>query len=487
MNVGFYNFTKRENSTLQPGVGVVRDDFACKLKDNCSIISPVIELVVPTGYTITSLINYNYCYIQDFSRFYFVADKVFLTNNIIEYHLECDVLASFRQQIGSASEYVLRSASTYDTDVLDDLYPMNAVVSFDEGTVTAPGVTPVSYQWNPFNGMTGMIVVGIINSATQIKNGAVTYYKISYTTLCNMMQYLLSSAGYFNLNPTEISDNLAKALVNPIQYITEAFYVPYDWGTPYVEEHLKMGWWDLPTDGNYKGTPLAGIPNINDIGGAIATQKFYIPMHPQAGTRGRYMRCAPWSRYMLHAGPFGNIPIDPANITNSDYITCEVYGNMFGDVYLKIKNQYGHVISTHRASVKHTYCIGQINNDPSAFLGGLLNTAGSFMNIASNPGGAIAGTASGIISNQHNLYPQCQTSGTNASGAENGIYWTLVGEFHNAVNDDNTHRGRPLCQVKTISTLSGYILVADADIAVPGTAEENEKIKAYMNGGFYYE
>ena len=58
MNVGFYNFTKRENSTLQPGVGVVRDDFACKLKDNCSIISPVIQLVVPTGYTITSLINY---------------------------------------------------------------------------------------------------------------------------------------------------------------------------------------------------------------------------------------------------------------------------------------------------------------------------------------------------------------------------------------------------------------------------------------------
>ncbi len=109
------------------------------------------------------------------------------------------------------------------------------------------------------------------------------------------------------------------------------------------------------------------------------------------------------------------------------------------------------------------------------------------MNIASNPGGAIAGTASGIISNQHNLYPQCQTSGTNASGAENGIYWTLVGEFHNAVDDDNTHRGRPLCQVKTISTLSGYILVADADIAVPGTAEENEKIKGYMNGGFYYE
>ena len=487
MNVGFYNFTKRENSTLQPGQSIVRNDFNCKLKDNCSIISPIIELVVPAGFTTQALINYNYCYIGDFSRFYFVADKVFLTNNIIEYHLECDVLATYRQQIGAASEYVLRSASTYDTNVLDDLYPMNAEVSYANASITAPGVTPSSYQWNPFTGFTSMIVVGIINSSTQVKNGAVTYYKISYQTLSNMMQYLLSSAGYFNLNPTEISDNLAKALVNPIQYITEAFYVPYDWGTPYTAEHLKMGWWDLPTDGNYDGTPLAGYPEISDISTPLASQRFYLPIHPQSSARGRYMRCAPWTRYMLHAGPFGNIPIDPANVTNSDYITCEIYGNMFGDVLLKIKNQYGYVISQHRASVKHTYTVGQVNNDPSAFLGGLLSIGGSFMNVASNPIGAIGSTASGIISNQHNLYPQCQTSGSNASGADNGIYWTLVAEFHNAVDDDNIHRGRPLCQVKTISTLSGYILVSDADIAVPGTAEENEKIKGYMNGGFYYE
>ena len=486
MNVTFYNFPKRENSTKQPPSGVPGYTYDCKLKDEVSVINPHIIMSKPSARTWAEMIGFNYCYIGEFFRYYFIKDSIFLNANQIEYILECDVLGSFKTQIGASSEYVLRSASTYNTNVLDDLYPMNAQVSFDEGTVTAPGVTPVSTQWNPF-GSTGMIVVGIINSANQVKNGAVTYYKISYQTLCNMMQYLLSSAGYFNLNPTEISDNLAKALVNPIQYITEAYFVPYDWGTPYVEEHLKMGWWDLPTDGNYKGTPLAGFPDISDIGGAIATTKFYIPIHPQSSARGRYMRCAPWSRYMLHAGPFGNIPIDPANITNSDYITCKIYGNMFGDVYLKIENQYGHVISTHRASVKHTYCVGQINNDPSAFLGGILNTAGSFMNIASNPGGAIAGTASGIISNQHNLYPQCQTSGTNASGAENGIYWSLVGEFHNAVDDDNTHRGRPLCEVKTLNTLSGYILVADPDIACTCTADENNKIKSYLSSGFFYE
>lgn len=487
MNVTLYSFAKRENSTMQPPSGVPGYTYDCKLKEETSIITPHIIISKPAGRTWAEMIGFNYCYISEFFRYYFIRDSVFLNANQIEYILEVDALGTFKTQVGNSSEYVLRAASAYNTNVLDDLYPMNAEVFFSNATITAPGVTPSSYQWNPFSGSTAMIVVGIINSATQVKNGAVTYYKISYTTLCNMMQYLLSSAGYFNLNPAEISDNLAKALVNPIQYITEAFYVPYDWGTPYTAENLKMGWWDLPTDGNYLGTPLAGFPEISDISTPIASQNFYIPFHPQAGTRGRYMRCAPWSRYMLHAGPFGNIPIDPATITNSDYITCEVYGNMFGDVLLKIKNQYGYVISQHRACVKHTYTVGQINNDPSAFLGGLLNVGGSFVNAASNPVGAIAGTASGIISNQHNLYPQCQTSGTNASGADNGIYWTLVGEFHNAVDDDNTHRGRPLCQVKTINTLSGYIMVSDPDLSITGTAEENKMIKDYMAGGFYYE
>ena len=486
MNCIFYNFAKRENSTAQPPVGNPGYTYDCKLKDEVSVITPHIILSKPSDRTYAELIGFNYVFIGDFFRYYFVRDAIFINATQIEYVLECDVLGSFKTQIGNSSEYILRSASSYDTNVLDELYPMNAEVSFANGNTTAPGVTPETYQWNPFAG-SGMIIIGIINNSTTSKNGAVTYYKITYTALGNMINYLLSSAGYFNLNPTEISDNLAKALINPIQYITEAYYVPYDFGTPYTSEHLKLGWWDLPTDGTCDGTPMAGDPGISNISTPLFTQKFYIPFHPQAGTRGRYMRCAPWSRYMLHAGPFGNIPIDPATITNSDYITCNIFGNMFGDVLLQITNQYGYVISQHRANVKHTYTVGQINNDPSQFLSGLIGIGSSFAGAASNPIGSIAGAASGIISNQHNLYPQCQTAGANASGADNGIYWNLVAEFHNAVNDDNTHRGRPLCQVKKINTLSGYILVADPDLALTCTAEENIKIKNYLSSGFFYE
>ena len=486
MNCIFYNFAKRENSTAQPPVGNPGYTYDCKLKDEVSVITPHIILSKPSDRTYSELIGFNYVFISDFFRYYFVRDAIFINATQIEYVLECDVLGSFKTQIGNASEYVLRSASTYDPLILDDLYPMTADVSIHYGSVTAPGVTPASYEWNPFSGLSSMNIVGIINDSNTIKNGAVTYYKVSDTALANMMNYLLSSAGYFNLNPTEISDNLAKALVNPIQYVTEAYYLPYDWGSPYTAEHLKMGWWDLPTDGTCDGIPMAGAVAINTLS-PIASENFYLPIHPQASSRGSYLRCAPWTRYMLHAGPFGNIPIDPASVADSEYIICTIYGNMFGDVLLKIKNKFGQELSYHRANIKHTFCVGQINNDPSQFMAGLVNTAGSFMNTASNAIGSIAGTASGIMSNQHNLYPQCQTAGANGSGADNGIGWKLVAEFHNCVDDDNTHRGRPLCKVKTLNSLSGYILVADPDLSITGTAEENTKIKGYLSSGFYYE
>ena len=60
-------------------------------------------------------------------------------------------------------------------------------------------------------------------------------------------------------------------------------------------------------------------------------------------------------------------------------------------------------------------------------------------------------------------------------------------EFKTMVDDDNAQRGRPLCQKKQLSTIPGYLLIADPDIAISGTAEENVAVKAYMAAGFFYE
>ena len=68
MQVLFYNHAKRSNSTKLPTGGT---EIACVLKDECSVTSPVLELKTD-GYP-----TYNYAYISDFDRYYYVSDWKF--------------------------------------------------------------------------------------------------------------------------------------------------------------------------------------------------------------------------------------------------------------------------------------------------------------------------------------------------------------------------------------------------------------------------
>ena len=93
MNVYFFNFSKRRNSTGRPATPSTPTVNA-KLKDGCSIAKPVLEISA----TITGMDNvsqYNYAYIPDFERYYFVTDWI-LTGTIASVYLVVDPLASFR-------------------------------------------------------------------------------------------------------------------------------------------------------------------------------------------------------------------------------------------------------------------------------------------------------------------------------------------------------------------------------------------------------
>ena len=119
---------------------------------------------------------------------------------------------------------------------------------------------------------------------------------------------------------------------------------------------------------------------------------------------------------------------------------------------------------------------------------------GAGVNIAQSAGKVIAGDPAGIISGisgitsaADSILPQMRSQGTQGSFVNVWDQFYSYAEEHWVIDDDNVHRGRPLCKSVQISTLSGYILVSDPDIAISGTAEENTRIKSYMANGFFYE
>lgn len=89
------------------------------LRGATSKVAPIIEFSKP----ITYFNDYNYCYIADFKRYYFVTDMVSIRVGFTEIDLKVDVLTSFLTQnnIGNLEGFVGRcSNSTYYSNEIPD-------------------------------------------------------------------------------------------------------------------------------------------------------------------------------------------------------------------------------------------------------------------------------------------------------------------------------------------------------------------------------
>ena len=63
----------------------------------------------------------------------------------------------------------------------------------------------------------------------------------------------------------------------------------------------------------------------------------------------------------------------------------------------------------------------------------------------------------------------------------------MISEFFIPVDEDITHKGRPLCANKVLNTLSGYILCADGDLDISCMDEERASITDFLTTGFFWE
>ena len=130
MLVRFYTFTKKLNSTARP-TGTYTE-YDCVIKTSSDVITPTIELQM--GLT-TNPSAFNYCYIPDYNRYYWVKDRTFF-NHIWIATLNVDVLATWKPYIGNTDMYVLRSSTAYDGKILDTKYHTLADVRFSKVNIT---------------------------------------------------------------------------------------------------------------------------------------------------------------------------------------------------------------------------------------------------------------------------------------------------------------------------------------------------------------
>lgn len=90
------------------------DTLTGTLRDESSVMDPVITIER------SSLTGFNYVYIQEFGRYYFVTEVESVRDNLIRMHLHCDVLKSFDAGIRSNTAIVSKSADKYNMLINDN-------------------------------------------------------------------------------------------------------------------------------------------------------------------------------------------------------------------------------------------------------------------------------------------------------------------------------------------------------------------------------
>ena len=467
LSVTLYEFKKRENSTKRPDSSATQRTHSAVLKMPTSLLRP--EISFDFGLKGNPSF-YNYAYISELgNRYYFIRDWTVSEGHIWTAHMEVDVLASWKASIGASTQYVTRSSFSSDGSIVDGLYPAKGDVTLRaESASIWPTVTAISG---------GSYVVGIVNNSADAI-GAVAYYVFSEAKFRAFMAYLMGDVSWTG-QIDDISVDLLKVLFNPMQYITSVMWYPDNAPAGEKVTSIPFGWWNLPVS----------AAKLKTSGVLPSAANITIPKHPQAATRGKYLNAAPFSQYMFDSRVWGVIPIDTTSIINEEALSMSYtvdYTTGIADMYLKA-GLSDYAIAVRRGQYGVPVQIAQIGQN---YLNMALTSVNGAANVAKNlfnPVGAITAGANMIGDMINASMPEFATSGSNGTVANFTSAPTLYAKFLPVVSDDNDDRGRPYCKKVQLSTLPGYQVIADPDLAIAGTSEENREIKNYLAGGYFYE
>ena len=312
--VYFKNVNKRENSNDRFSI-VGMTPVNVIFKAGTSLTHPSFEIQVDNTTDVVTYSQYNEVYVQSFDRYYFIRDWVNKGRKMI-CNCEVDVLASFWNDIKDQTFYIQRSTQAYNPDLPDGMYPTVGGYSTSVGSATSPLAVSSGTSY-------GCFVVGVINNQGGL--GGVDYYIMSYLVFISFCQKLFNISNFGTF--TDITDDVAKLIINPFQYITQCFWLPWEPGTIHAlgyttsTTNVYMGYWTLAL-----GATCYYLDNSTLSPSYTTVMTINVHKHPLAATRGNYLNLAPYSKYSLYFYPFGMIDLDPLELYaySTVYAVCSV-------------------------------------------------------------------------------------------------------------------------------------------------------------------
>lgn len=355
-------FEKRRNSTIQ-AIFPQGTQYQGEIKGDFSTLE--LEMTFDFGDPINEP-KQNYAYILPLKKYYFITGWAFV-GGLWSCHLVEDVLATYQAEIQEHHAYVLRGSEDKSSDYIDTTYMQKGASSREYVELG-----PATFWGGSLN--SGTVVCGIVGySANNI--GAVTYYAMNYTTFNNFMRTMLSSISWAAISSSEISEELQKALINPVQYIVSCHWlpVPLSSHTGLYTTTVNLGWWSFSLSSQ---AVCLTVPN------AIINKNATLSMlrHPKYNQPGAgFVKFSPYSQYTLKFLPFGVFELDTAALAHSSngviYLSVSMTpltGDAVLDVSIDDDSNRKHSLLTVQSNVGVPIPTGQISANLSNFDNALL-------------------------------------------------------------------------------------------------------------------
>lgn len=527
MNVILYQLSKRSNSTKQPTSSTVQLQLSCMVKTPSSMIEPVLEIKKSGN---LDVFEYNYCYIPDWKRYYFITNA---TYNMGLWLVNCtvDVLASYKASIQASTQYLLRSAQHYNSDLIDSFYPTETPTS---GRMSQTAVTGQPEGYNPDyerwvsvsyfdqNINSGCVIIGIISG----ERTGVSYYFMPTAVWADLVNQIQN---YVPTDMGSLSNGIAKALFDPIQYITYCRWFP-------TLPLMMVGFTNTIKIGGVTFT-LAGA-GAGYIGADRGVNSFRfngisIPSHSQKASY-PYTALAPYSTYSLYFEPFGLMPLDSTLLYGASSINLEWdIDFLTGSAMLTVTTDTGVMVTKGRSSIGVPLSISKttVSVDNGLVLGAVGYIASKGKEIASDLAsstkkswlgsgdarnsspyawktgqsettlGDLASNISdnldvvkGVTDSLLSVMGQVSVSGTAGSFLIYTLRPVLYAYFMTQTEHNDAKFGRPCMESHSLANVSGFIQCGNASVDYVGTGgeafpmeTEKQAVVSFLNNGVYIE
>ena len=302
-------------------------------RNDITITNPDIEIESNT------IPNFNYIYIREFDRFYFVNNVTVNENKLYTLHCSVDVLMSFRHFIDLQEVILSRSSCKFNNKLIDDFIPaeLDYSISKVNSNINTNKYDELIYNCGTTTDFQTFSVV--VATDDNISNTKGQFNKLSPSSkLYFLDKYTLSSlvSKLYEINIIDSFKNLFQNLCDGIISIKK---VPFHIGddtrymyspsenkqirAKYVEKSLHIGKLDET------GISASVLKPLDDVGNSYVLLRYGGTIDTNIIERNNFYDYEPYTSYLLFIPFVGYVEISGKKILSSRYIhlyyICDMY------------------------------------------------------------------------------------------------------------------------------------------------------------------